>query len=88
MDKEFKEGKTDIDSDYIEMLIHNFRTAIDLNQEKVYLGYEILDSDNLKEYAVSKKDWKSTLEILLKTAINLEEYEYCTQINEMIKILN
>ena len=87
MDKEFVGGKTDIDSDYIEMLVHNFKTAIENNQDKVYLGYEIIDNDNLKEYAVSKKDWKTTLELLLQTAINLEEYEYCSQIKDMIKLI-
>jgi len=88
MDKEFKGGKTDIDGDYIEMLIHNFSDALNSNDDKVYLGYEVIDDDNLKEYAVSRKDWKSTLEILLKTAINLEEYEYCSQIKEIINSLN
>ena len=84
MDKEFKNGKTTIDVEYIEMLINNFNAALSNDSDVVYIGYEIITDDDLKEYSIHKKDWERTLEILLKKAIEIEEYEYCSTITELI----
>jgi hypothetical protein len=88
VDKEFKGGRTDIDADYIEMLICNFNNSISKNLNTVYLGYEILNENEIKEYSIARNDWLKTLNLFLKTAINLEEYESCTQIQNIINSLS
>jgi len=84
MDKEFKNGKTDIDADYIEMIINNFNSSIEKNLDHVYLGYEVINDEEIKEYTIPKKEWNKTLDLILKTAINLEEYELCTSIKNIL----
>jgi len=84
MDKEFKNGKTDIDADYIEMIISNFNSSIEKNLDYVYLGYEVINDEEIKEYTIPKKEWNKTLDLILKTAINLEEYELCTSIKNIL----
>jgi len=87
VDKEFKNGVTDIDSDYLKMIIENFNDAISKNKPMVYIGYEVIDDDNLKQYNIERKNWKSMLVGVLDAAIKQEEYEYCEELKNIIKIL-
>jgi len=88
MDKEFKNGKTLIDSDYIDMVITNFNESIEKNLNFVYLGYEILNDNDLKEYMIKREEWKKTLEVFLESAIDLEEYEQCILLKKLIDSLD
>lgn len=82
--KEFINGKSNIDLDYIEMLLSEFNKSISENSETIFLGYEVIDDEELKEYTLPRKEWTKTLKILLKSAIKLEEYEICDQITKLI----
>ena len=87
MDKEFKNGRTIVDAEYIEMVINNFNYTISKNMETVYLGYEIIDDQDIKEYRIPKKDWIKTLNLFLKNAIEIEEYGSCTLLKNLISSL-
>ena len=84
MDREFKNGKTEIDTEYIDMIIINFNDAISKKSDKVYLGYEILNETEIKEYFIYRNEWEHTLNIILKTAINMEEYEQCILLKDIL----
>lgn len=77
------DNKDDIDGEYLDMMVHNFKYAIDNNKDKVYLGYIYDEDSNKKEFWVKKEEWVSTLDILLENAIILEEYEYCNEIKKI-----
>ena len=70
----------DVDAEYLDMMVFNFNYAIDNTLPSVYMGFVIIDDDNLKEYWVKKKDWLQTVDILIEGAIEIEEYEYCSQL--------
>jgi hypothetical protein len=83
MNKEFFNGKTNIDSEYIEHIIENFNIAFDNNEDFVYLGFEFIDEE-IKSYNIHRDDWQSTMDMFFHTAINLELYELCPDL-EIIK---
>ena len=85
MDKEFKNGQTDIDANYIKMIIKNFNKALKENADTVYIGYEVIDDFKLKEYNIERSNWKKILDMFLKIGVNLEEYELCSQIKKLIE---
>ena len=73
----------DIDSDYLDMMVYNFNYAISHNLDNVYIGYVIVDDDNIKEYLVLKENWIKTTDILIRAAIEIEEYEYAAQLKKI-----
>jgi hypothetical protein len=75
-------SKREVDSDYLDMMIFNFNYSMDNNLSVVYLGH-IETEEGIKEYWADKKDWIQTIDILLENAIELEEYEYCSQLKEI-----
>lgn len=77
---------SDIDYEYLDMMVYNFNYAIDNNKEKVYLGYSE-DTDGKKDYWCQRKDWSVTIDILIDEAIKLEEYEYCNDLKNIKKRL-
>jgi hypothetical protein len=82
-----KEKKDIVDNEYLDMMIFNFQYAIDNNLANVYIGYVVVDDDYLKEYWVKKSDWIKTLDILINSAIELEEYEYCSKFKKLKELL-
>ena len=85
--KEFINGKRDIDIDYIEIVIGDIYTALEKNENFIELGYEIINDEEIKEYKLHKKEWIKTLNIFLKKAIILEEYEICSILTKLISDL-
>jgi len=83
--KEFINGKANVDAEYIEMILINFNDALKENNPEVYLGFETLSDGEIKRYNIVRKNWISSLEMFLKTAINLELYEQCAAINLIIE---
>jgi hypothetical protein len=55
-----KEKKDEVDIEYLDMMVFNFQYAIDNNIPTVYIGYIVIDDDNIKEYWVKKSDWKNS----------------------------
>jgi len=51
------------------------------------LGYTVIDDENIKEYWIQEKDWIKTIDILIKGAANLEEYEYAIELKEIKELL-
>jgi len=82
-----KERKTDVDAEYLDMMVYNFKYAIEYNYPSVYMGYSIIDDDYLKEYWVKKSDWLKTLDILIECAIDEEEYEYCNEFKKIKELI-
>jgi len=77
------EQKQEVDIEYLDMMVCNFNYSIDNNLNEVYLGYTILEDESFKEFWVEKKNWILTIDILMKNAIKLEEYEYAGQLKEI-----
>ncbi len=82
-----KEKKDEVDIEYLDMMVFNFQYAIDNNIPTVYIGYVVIDDNNIKEYWVKKSDWIKTLNILINSAIELEEYEYCNEFKKLKELL-
>ena len=75
--------RENIDSEYLDMIIYNFKYAIENNKDKVYLGYKQHNEHEKSHYWCDKKEWIDTLSILLDEAIKLEEYEYCKELKQI-----
>lgn len=82
-----KEKKDIVDEEYLDMMVYNFNYAIKNNLTSVYLGYSIIDDEYIKEYWVKKSDWVKTLDILIESAIKLEEYNYCIEYKKIKETL-
>jgi len=73
----------DIDADYLDMMLYNFNYSITHGLDNVYIGYVIIDDNNIKEYLVLKENWVKTLNILIEAAVELEEYEYANDFKKI-----
>jgi hypothetical protein len=82
-----KEKKDNVDVEYLDMMVFNFQYAIDNNLSTVHIGYIVIDDDYLKEYWVKKCDWIKTLNVLISSAAELEEYEYCNKFKKLKELL-
>lgn len=80
-------NKEDIDKDYIQLIIDNLNCAIDNDYDYVHIGYFFEEKD-IKFYNVAKKDWNKIIEIVIKAAIDLEEYEICSELKKIKEKIN
>ena len=71
-----EENKEHIDKEYLDMMSYNFNHALENELDMVYMGYSIEDDEYMKEYWVMEKDYIKTLDMLIESAVELEEYEY------------
>ena len=72
----------DVTKEYIIDSIYNLNHAIKKSLEVCYIGYEETD-DDITELWVQKKDWSYYIDLLIESAIHLEEYELCSELKEI-----
>ena len=82
-----QENKSEIDLEYLDMMLHNFTHALNNDIDNVYLGYIYLDDDNMKEFWIPKSEWVKTLDILIDGASKLEEYEFAIDFKNIKELL-
>lgn len=80
---EYPHNKEDDDAEYLDMILHNFNYAIQNNLDLVYIGFQYVDDEYMKEYWVQKKDWGKTLDILIENSARLEEYEFAIEFKKI-----
>ena len=79
--------KMDVDAEYLDMMINNFNYAIENNTELCYMGYSIIDDDNIKEYWIKKSEWIKTIDLLINEAAEIEEYEYAAELKKIKELI-
>ena len=82
-----KYNKQDIDQGYLEFALNNLTYAIHNNKQTCYVGYIILNEDEIKEYWLKKETWIKYINVCIESGIELEEYEMCDKFNKLKNIL-
>lgn len=80
-------NKEDIDKDYIQLIIDNLNYAIDNDYDYVHIGY-FFEEEDIKFYNVAREDWVRIIEIITQAAIDLEEYEMCSELKKITDKIN
>ena len=71
---------------YIVDSIYNLNNAITQKLEICYIGYENTE-EGFQELWIKKKDWNSYIKILMESAISIEEYGLCAELEKMKNLL-
>lgn len=81
-------NKEDIDIEYLDMMLDNFKYATTNNLDTVYFGYSYIDENFIYQYWVDKIEWSRFLDLLIDGAVELEEYEYAHEFKNIKKSIN